>query len=106
MRPATSGGESTFPATLEFERVGNSAQTLGKGASPPAERKQLIEDWLAGRVRDLVGLHRTYGISRETEHRRVQRCPAGGYPSRRGVYKGVTDRRANDPAPAIDSQNH
>ena len=92
MRPATSDGETTSPATLDFERVGNSAQMLGKGASPPAERKQLTEDWLEGRGRDLVGLHRTYGISRETEHRRVQRFPAGGYPGRSGGCKGVTHR--------------
>ena len=57
-----------------------------------AERKQLIEDWLAARGRDLVGLHRTYGISRETRHRRVQRFPPGGYPSRSGRCKGVTQR--------------
>ena len=63
-----------------------------RDAGPAEERKQLIEDWLAGRGRDLVGLHRTYGISRETGHRQVQRLPAGGYPSRRGGCKGVTHR--------------
>ena len=58
---------------------------LGKKIGPVAERKQFIEDWLAGGCRDLAGLSRTYGISRKTGHKRVQRLLAGGYPSRLGV---------------------
>ena len=36
----------------------------------------------AGRRLDLAGPLRTYGISGETGHTRVQRFPAGGCPSR------------------------
>lgn len=49
------------------------------------ERKQLMEDWRAGGCRDRTGPCYTDGTSRSTEHKRVQRFPAGDYPTRLGV---------------------
>ena len=49
-----------------------------KDTGPVEERKRSIEDWLAGGRRDVAGLSRTYGISRKTRHKWVQRFLAGG----------------------------
>ena len=49
-----------------------------KDTGPVAERKRFIEDWLAGGRRDVAGLSRTYGISRQTGHKWVQRFIEGG----------------------------
>ena len=35
---------------------------------PVEERKRFVEDWLAGGCRDVAGLSRMYGISRQTGH--------------------------------------
>ena len=40
------GRETTFPAPVGSERIGNPTQVLGKETGPMAERKQLIEDCL------------------------------------------------------------
>ena len=49
------------------------------------ERKKFIEDGLAGGRRDVAGLSRTYGISRKTGHKWVQRFMEGG-------LEGLADR--------------
>ena len=49
-----------------------------KDTGPVEERKRFIEDWLAGGRRDVAGLSRTYGISRQTGHKWVQRFQEGG----------------------------
>ena len=56
-----------------------------KDTGPVEERKKFIEDWLAGGRRDVAGLSRTYGISRKTGHKWVQRFMEGG-------LEGLADR--------------
>ena len=56
-----------------------------KDTGPVEERKKFIKDWLAGGRRDVAGLSRTYGISRQTEHKWVQRFMEGG-------LEGLADR--------------
>ena len=56
-----------------------------KDTGPVAERQRFIEDWLAGGRRDVAGLSRTYGISRKTAHKWIQRFLEGG-------VEGLADR--------------
>ena len=56
-----------------------------KDTGPVEERKRFIEDWLAGGRRDVAGLSRTYGISRKTGHKWIQRFLEGG-------LEGLADR--------------
>ena len=58
------------------------------------ERKQFIEDWLAGGRCDPAGLGRTYGICRKTGHKWVQRFLAAGQPSRTNHTRAPTARGA------------
>ena len=77
-----------------------------------AERKRFIEDWLAGGRRDVAGLSRTYGISRQTGHKWVQRFLEGGqagladrshaHRDRAGRVPAETERRLCRP-PAIQA---
>ena len=68
-----------------------------KDTGPVIERKQLIEDWLAGGRCDLAGLGQTYGICRKNGHKWVLWFVAGGRPSRTG-YAGAPDRAGRGPA--------
>ncbi len=63
-----------------------------------AGRKTLIEDWLAGGLRDRAGSKRTYGISRKSMHKRVQRFQAAwaGGPSESDAQ--APDRAGRVPA--------
>ena len=63
-----------------------------------AERKQFIEDWLAGGRRDLAGLSRTYGISRKTGHKWVQRFLASGVPVLEDRTHACRDQAVRVPA--------
>ena len=58
------------------------------------ERKQFIEDWLAGGRCDQAGLGCTYGICRKTGHKWVQRFLAAGQPSRTNHTRARTARGA------------
>ena len=49
------------------------------------QRKKFIADWLAGGRRNLAGLSRAYGISRQTGHKWVQRYKDCG-------FDGLADR--------------
>ena len=77
--------------------MGDTSKMPWKDTGPVAERKQFIEDWLAGGLRDLAGLSRTYGICRKTGHRWVQRFLAAGWPSRTN-YTRPPDRAGRGPA--------
>ena len=69
-----------------------------KDTGPVAERKQFIEDWLAGGRRDLAGLSRTYGISCKTGHKWVQRFLAGGVAALEDRSHARQDRAGRVPA--------
>ena len=58
------------------------------------ERKQFIEDWLAGGRCDQAGLGRTYGICRKNEHKWVQRFLAAGQLSRTNYTRNSDARGA------------
>ena len=83
VRSGTSGEKTAFPADARSELI-NTAKTPGKETRPVAGRKQLIDERRAGGRRDLTRPCRTYGTNHKTGHKRVQRFPAGGFPSRRG----------------------
>ena len=70
----------------------NTAKMPGKETGPVAGRKQLIDERRAGGRRDLTRPCRTYSTNHKTGHKRVQRFPAGGFPSRLGGCQGLIQR--------------
>lgn len=77
--------------------MGDTSKMSWKDTGSVQERKQFIEDWLAGGRCDQAGLGRTYGICRKTEHKWVQRFLAAGQLSRTN-YTRNSDRAGRDPA--------
>ena len=101
-RPATTGGETTFPLPIGSERIGNTAQMLRKETKPVDERRLPIEDWLV--AVDLPGPCRTDVGSRRTACKRVQRFSAVSCPSRMGGRSRVI-HRVDPPLPCPQSTN-
>ena len=58
--------------------MGNTYEMTWKASGPVEERKKFIEDWLAGRGRDVAGLCRSYGISRKTGYQWLERFRQDG----------------------------
>ena len=56
----------------------NTYEMTWKASGPVEERRKFIEDWLAGRGRDVAGLCRSYGISRKTGHKWLERFRQDG----------------------------
>ena len=79
--------------------MGDTSKMPWKDTGPVQERKQFIEDWLAGGRCDQAGggLDRTYGICRKTGHKWVQPFLAAGRPSRTDCTR-PPDRAGLDPA--------
>ena len=77
--------------------MGDTSKMAWKGTGSVQERKQFIEDWLAGGRCDQARLGRTYGICRKTGHKWVQRFLAAGRPSQTN-YTRAPNRAGRGPA--------